>query len=187
MLNVIKIRSNFSLEEILISRWSFFQIITVLLLICSMFVADLFKKNITNSVELNQVGLPLPAYMTILFIVAIVGCFYLITIFQFQKNPSILSHPIWRKMHIITISIFTASLLIFVTLIVVTPLDEWIQKWRGLLYLIMIYFFFLIYWFMLSIVNKYMATTMSKTNKINVSFAGTAFLLIVIIFFLPSI
>lgn len=141
-----------------------------------MFIADLFKKNVTTPMELNQVGLPLPAYVTMLFIVAIVGCFYLITIFQFKKDPGILSHRIWEKMHIITILIFTASLLIFVTLIVVNPLDEWIQKWRGLLYLIMIYFFFLIYWFMLSIVNKYMATTMSKINKIHVSFAGTAFL-----------
>lgn len=175
------------MEAIVISRWSIFQIVTVVLLISSMFIADLFKKDITVPMDSSQMGLPLPAYMTMLFIVVIIGCFYLITIFQFKKNPIMLSHSIWRKMHIITIVIFTISLLTFMALVVFTPLDEWIQTWRGLLYLIMTYFLFLIYWFILSIVNKYSKTNMPKINKIHFSFVGTALLLIVIIFFLPAV
>lgn len=175
------------MEGIIISRWSFFQIIVVLLLISSMFVADIFNQNISTPMGSNQIVLPLPAYMTMLFIILIVGCFYLITIFQFKKNSIILSHSIWNKMHIITSVIFSVSLLIFITLAVITPLDEWIQKWRGLLYLIITYFLFLIYWFILSIVNKYTKNNTPKMHKIHYSFVGTALLLIIIIFFLPSV
>ena len=152
-----------------------------------MFLADLFNENISVPMSSNQIGLPVPAYMTILFIIVIIGCFYLITIFQFKKKSTILSHSIWNKMHIISSLIFIFSIFILMVLVVGTPLDEWIQKWRWILYLIINYFLFLIYWFILSLVNKYGSKTITKPKKIYFSFLWTVLLLILVIFFLPAI
>ncbi|PWA10667.1 hypothetical protein DCC39_10890 [Pueribacillus theae] len=166
-------------------KWTFFQIITLLFLVIAMFCADLYKKDIAVPMSSNSYLIFKPIFLAMLFIIIVVGCFYLITIFQNEKK-TIMSHPIWSKMHIISLLIFGISTFIFIVLAITSPLAEWVQEWRWILYFIICYFLFLIYWLVLSIINKY-STSITTKKKIHLSYLTTVLILFFIIFFLPSI
>ncbi|CEG27168.1 hypothetical protein BN1002_02024 [Bacillus sp. B-jedd] len=81
-------------------------------------------------------------YITFIIVTVILTCFYLIFIFEAKKRNSILERSFWNLMPKISISVGVLSIILFLVGGTVGPIMTWVEQWRSLLYVFLIYFLF---------------------------------------------
>lgn len=137
-----------------LSRWTYLQIIILILLGILPFLSETFNQGISVPIGGSPVATLGPMFMTILFLVLVLGGFNLFLFLQLRKSTTFLSHPAWDKMHILLIFIMVISLVVFISAFFMTPLSELLQNVRWGIYLILYYFLFLFNLIVLSLIHR---------------------------------
>ncbi|WP_277674572.1 hypothetical protein [Piscibacillus halophilus] len=161
------------------SRWTFYQCLIIIALIILAFIVDQFSQDIAIPVSSSEDETITPMLMTLLFISIVVGLCSLWMYFQTKKSSTFLQHQFWDKMPGIITVIFSVTLIIFLTLFMLTPLQD--QRW--FMYVMIYYFLYMINLLVLSVIHV-SKKELPNPNKILYSGITTVFALFVIIFFI---
>jgi len=164
------------------SRWTFYQIITLLFLGGVPFLAEIFNQSISVPVGVSAVNTMGPMLMTILFLALILGGFNLFLFLQSRKSTTFLSHPAWEKMHVLLILIGGISLIIFISAFFMSPLNEVLENTRWGVYLILYYFFFIFNLIVLSLIHKVKKDSIANERKVRFLFIVSLLILIFTIY-----
>src|SRR5699024_1012426 len=167
----------------LFSRWTLFQVITIIILVVVSFIADMFKKDIGESFSSSN-ATNTPVLMTSLFIVLVIGLLSLLMYFQTKKSDTFLRHRLWDKMHILMPVLFVISLVVVFSFFLIDPLSDITENNRWIIYVFIYYILFLINTTVLAIIHKAKRNTISNENKVTYSFVWTSLGLLAVIFIL---
>ena len=151
----------------------------ILVLIVLLYFVNGFGISIAITGGMDNEGRIFRSLLTAGVLIAFVGCIYLIMYFQQKKNPGMLRHPIWSKMPILTFVVGFISIVLFLSLGTFGPLMEWIDHLKWLLYVLAIYFIWLFFLFIMSIIVKFKR---SQNRVLDLTFAWTCIVLLVSIF-----
>lgn len=167
----------------LFSKWTLFQGAAIFGMVSLIFIAEIFSLQISRILSSG----PYISFLLVLtFILIGSSLISLFLIFHSKKSDLFLSHPLWEKMNILLAFLFILSILIFIIVVIFTPLSDVIVTNRWILYLFIFYFLFLLNLFVLSIIHK-VKRNLSKEKKIELSFVWTVLSIIILIFLIPSI
>ncbi|WP_102263275.1 hypothetical protein [Mesobacillus jeotgali] len=158
-------------------KWFLLQILTLGAIGILMAVLELNEGNRIVSSSANWT----PAnniYITFFIVTVVLSCFYLIFLFEAKKNNNIFKRPFWNVMPKITISVGVLSIILFLVGGTVGPIMSWVEQWRSLLYVFLIYFLFLIFLFIFSIEHK----KQRNNNRINKTIL-TSYIWTIVLFF----
>ena len=112
---------------------------------------------------LNAYGTPLDNNRALYVIGGIVmitiSWVYVITYFQIEKYPHLLTHAIWRKMPVILFLLGICSCVIFFCLALTGSFLQWMDDWQLFLYITIVYFLMLYFYFIMSLVRKFSKAT----------------------------
>lgn len=147
------------------------------------FIADYYVKNIYFSI--NDAGLQqLMMFTAIAFILFICNLF----IFNYaEENPKkFMQHKVWEKMFIFILILLAISILIFITVFFIPPLQSFISSQSWIMLIVIFYFLFLINLFVLSIIHKIVQDSMVIRRKIVITWASSSLLVALILFVLPT-
>ncbi len=163
-----------------LSRWTFFQALTLLGLTALLIIADLLKYQFSNpAISANQ-----QLALTLSFLFIVIGFISLLLYFQTKKSVLFLTHPLWDKMNVIVIIILVLSMIVFV--IAANPVMALVERFRFMLYIFIYYFVYLVNLLVLSFVHKYAKPTTTKAQKVATAFWSTCFLVVFIQFVLGA-
>ncbi|MFA1819967.1 hypothetical protein ACDX78_07210 [Virgibacillus oceani] len=165
------------------SRWTLFQGVIIALLAVVAFIADIFKKDIAVPIN-SSTGTSGQMLMTFLFIVVVIGLLSLLMYFQTEKSDTFLKHPLWDKMYILMPILFAISLVVILSILLIEPLNHFVQNNRWVLYVFIYYVLFLLHVAVLALIHKAKKNIITNQNKIKYSFIWTTFALFVILFML---
>ncbi|ANB58025.1 putative membrane protein [Anoxybacillus sp. B7M1] len=104
-----------------------------------------------------------------------------------RQNHHFMKHKIWNKMHIIILCLLIASFFAFVVLFSTTSWSQLIQNQIWLLYIIIFYFLYFINLFILSVIHQLAANNIPVEKKLMMTWLVASLLVVLIIFFIPSI
>ncbi|RCW63886.1 hypothetical protein DFR57_11511 [Saliterribacillus persicus] len=121
-------------------------------------------------------------YITFIIVTVVLSCFYLIFLFEAKKSNNILERSFWNLMPKISISVGVLSIILFLVGGTVGPIMAWVEQWRSLLYVFLIYFLFLIFLFIFSIEHKKQRNNNRINKTIFTSYIWTIVLFFVIFF-----
>ena len=121
-------------------------------------------------------------YITFIIVTVVLSCFYLIFLFESKKSNNILERSFWNLMPKISISVGVVSIILFLVGGTVGPIMTWVEQWRSLLYVFLIYFLFLIFLFIFSIEHKKQRNNNRINKTILTSYIWTIVLFFVIFF-----
>lgn len=169
-------------ETMFFSRWTFYQILTLIFLVGLPFLAEIFNQSISIPVGVSVVSTMGPMLMTILFLALVLGGFNLFLFLQSRKSTTFLSHPAWEKMHILLILMGVTSLIIFLSAFFMSPLNEVLQNARWGVYLILYYFLFIFNLIVLSLIHKVKKDSIANERKVGFSFIVSLLILIFTIY-----
>lgn len=162
-------------------RWSLYSILATILLAFVIILVEGSQFDIAVSSQINQTEVFIRKLLPMGFILAITAWIYLLLYAQLQKHPDMFQHRIWQKMPVFLFIIGTLSILIFMMLGFFGPLMYWVRGSYWLNDVFIIYFIFLLFLFVLSVVQK----DVTPDNKaVHISFLWTTVILVVVIFFL---
>lgn len=147
------------------------------------FIADYYVKNIYFSI--NDAGLQqLMMFTAIAFILFICNLFILN---YAKENPNkFMRHKVWEKMFIFILILLAISILIFITVFFIPPLQSFISSQSWIMLIVIFYFLFLINLFVLSIIHKIVQDSMVIRRKIVITWASSSLLVALILFVLPT-
>lgn len=156
------------------SKWTFYQLLGLIALIVLFIFTEGLKKNFSASSSSN-----LSLVSTAGMIFLLVTWLYLMFYFQLKKKPQIMDHKVWKFMPLLVVGVLFLSMVTLMLLLMMGPMDEWVEQWRGLIYGMMMYFILLFYFFVIALVHK---LSDSKDNVIHHSYLWTLGLLLIVIF-----
>ncbi|WNF38329.1 hypothetical protein RJD24_07860 [Bacillaceae bacterium IKA-2] len=153
-------------------KWTIFQVITVIFLTLFMFIIEELSGNRNIQTSNGEWVAVYPSYSLFIVYLFVIGCFYLLFLFEAKKSKNVYSHKIWKLMPMLCVVIGIVSAIFFIIGGIATPLFEWVQQWRFLLYLFFIYFMFLVFLFIFSIEHKRHSFKQSVEKTVHISFFG---------------
>lgn len=161
------------------SKWTLYQLLIILVFVVSLYFVNAFGASVAITGDTSNSGRVFKSLLTAGVLIALVVCINLIMYFQQKNYPNMLNHPIWSKMPILTFAVGFISIVLFLSLGTFGPLMEWIDHIRWLLYLLAIYFVWLFFLFVMSIIVKVKRT---KAHVLDLTFGWTCIILLVTIF-----
>ncbi|HLR03265.1 MAG TPA: hypothetical protein VK111_11030 [Virgibacillus sp.] len=99
-----------------------------------------------------------------------------------KKKRVLLEHPVWRKMPIICIVVGVLSVILFIIGGTVGSITVWIEQWRFLLYVFLVYFLFLVFLFIFSVEHKKQTASRKTVTTIHISLVWTLLMFFVLFF-----
>jgi amino acid transporter len=166
-------------------KWTIVQVITLIFLTLFMFILEEVSGNRTVQPSNGEWVAVYPSYSLFIVYLMVLGCFYLLFLFEAKKNKNVYSHKIWKLMPRLCVVIGIVSAILFIIGGIATPLFEWVQQLRFLLYLFFTYFMFLVFLFIFSIEHKRHNFKQSLEKTVHISFFWIVVLVMGIFFFLP--
>lgn len=138
----------------LLSRWTMLQFATLGLLIGFVVYVEFLRTNRTVEVTgaMTPVNNPIE---TLLFVSAVLSCFYLFFLLEAKKGTDVFERSFWQRMPIATVIIGSSSFVIFISAVFLGDLFSIMQDNRFFLYVIILYFMFLLFLFVFSMVLKF--------------------------------
>lgn len=164
-------------------KWSLYQILMVFLIIVSMWLLEYTSENTSNQPVSEGWTAVNSAFDTFFIVALVVTFFYLIFLFEAKKEKSFLNHSIWSVMPKICIAIGILSVILFIIGGTMGPIMTWVEQWRSLLYVFLVYFLFLIFLFIFSLEHKKQRSSQQSEKTIHTSYIWTL-LLFFFLFFL---
>jgi len=163
-------------------KWSLYQILMIPLIVIFMWLLEYTSGNRTNRVVSGEWTAVNSPYDTFLIIACVITFFYLIFLFEAKKNKSFLNHSIWDIMPGVCVAVGILSFILFIVGGTVGPIMAWVEQWRPLLYVFLIYFLFLVFLFIFSIEHKKQRFSQQHEKTIHISFIWTLLLFFVLFF-----
>ncbi|AOM83511.1 hypothetical protein [Salisediminibacterium beveridgei] len=170
-----------------LSKWHFYQGLTVAALIGIFILAELIRGTMNPGASAQASGQVNSGIPLILFVGIVVGCFYLIFLFETKKENNLFVHDVWRKMPFIVFGVGAVSLIIFMIAFATGPLFHWTQDWGYLIYGLMSYFIFLVFVFVFSVVSKNRDHEERDEKTAHLAYLWTLGLILVPIFLIPPV
>jgi hypothetical protein len=134
-------------------KWTLYQVLTILTLIILLFFVDV--GDIPINVSPGNDGM---AYILMLlgamFIFGVTGCAYLLLMLQLQKKPDLFQARFWKSAPILLLIIGVISITVYLMLGMSGSLFEWVDGHRWIMYVLLVYFIWLFYFWIVSIVNR---------------------------------
>ncbi|QOY35514.1 hypothetical protein AWH56_022990 [Anaerobacillus isosaccharinicus] len=135
-------------------KWSIFQVVTVSFIFLFMWFLEHISGNRTIQPSNGEWTAVNSSYMTFLILALVVSCFYLLFLFEAKKAKTIFESSVWSRMPKICIIGGALSAILFIIGGTLGPIFEWVQQWRFLLYIFLVYFLLLVYVFIFSVEHK---------------------------------
>ncbi|MDQ0353049.1 putative membrane protein [Alkalibacillus filiformis] len=158
-------------------RYTIYQVIVLAGLVLLAFVTEQLETfGVNDGSEFFLYIIGLLAYIAI-----VVSCFSLIFYWQTKKSETFLIHPIWEKMPILITIVFFLSAVVLIFLMEFGGY-QLVSEYRGLMYLLIYYFIFLLNIMGVAIVYKVSQDKLSKRQIIERSGVWTVGVLTVIWF-----
>ena len=162
----------------MLSKWTFFQMLVIVGLGVVAFVAEQFSSKIAvPSISANQQGI-----LTLSFILIVVGLLSLLLFFQTKKSETFLVHRLWQKMPILLLIILSVSIVAMIAL--VNPITELVERFRFVLYVIIYYIIYLTNLLVVSFVHKNADSSTTNERKVSTGFWWTCFIFVALQFIL---
>jgi hypothetical protein len=166
--------SFFIVMGVICVKWLGLQIITVIFLVCLMWLLELFSDKRTHLIT-GQFSAINSSFITFIIVGLVITCFYFIFLFESKKKSNFLQSTKWASMPKLCVGLGVLSVILFLIGGTMGPLGTLVDHWRSLIYVFMIYFLFLIYLFIFSIEFK-----KEKSKKsIHISYLWTMILFFV--------
>ncbi|GEN45571.1 hypothetical protein [Alkalibacillus haloalkaliphilus] len=158
-------------------RYTIYQVIVLAGLVLLAFVTEQLEAvGVSDGSGIFLYIIGLLAYMAI-----VVGCFSLIFYWQTKKSETFLIHPIWEKMPVIISIVFFLSA-VFLIFLMEFGGYELVSEYRGLMYLLIYYFIFILNVMVVAMVYKTSRSELTKRQIIERSGILTVGVLAVIWF-----
>lgn len=104
-----------------------------------------------------------------------------------QKEKQFMQHPIWNKMFIILLVWLMISFVVFLLLFFLTPLEDLINQYAWIMFLVVYYFLFFTNLFVLSIVHRMLDSSVKVEKKLLITWISSSLVIAIFLFVLPSI
>ncbi len=155
-----------------------YQVLTILTLIILLAFVDVgdIPINVTPGNDRMAFILMLLGAM---FIFGVTGCAYLLLMLQLQKKPDLFHGRFWKSAPILLLIIGIVSITVYLMLGMSGSLFEWVDEQRWIMYGLLVYFIWLFYFWIVSIVNR---QTRDKQKVPGYSFGIGVVVLLIIIF-----
>ncbi len=155
-------------------KLSIFQIVITLIFILTLIIIHF---------SLDRLGIPTNdnrmMYLSGGVIFITISWLYIITSLQINKKPRFLEFPVWKKIPIIIGIITLLSIFGLFTFASFDIFSELLDKWRGLLYIIIIYFIILYFYFVMSLVYRFSET---KNKVIHYTYTWSLLIILITVF-----
>lgn len=166
------------------TSYLFKQVTGLITLIIFTFVAHYYVRHIY--LEINNTVL-----QQLLMIIAISFLFFVFNqlIYNYAKKnqDKFMKHKVWDKMFFIIFICLSVSIVIFITLFFITPLQALISSQQWIMLIIMYYFLFLLNLFILSIVHKVVNKSTTVEKKLLLTWGSSTIVIFLVLFLLPSL
>ncbi len=134
-------------------KWTLYQVLTILTLIILLFFVDV--ADVPISVTPGNEGMTFVVTLLVaLFILGVTGCAYLLLMLQLQKKPDLFQARFWKSAPILLLIIGVVSITVYLMLGMSGSLFEWVDGHRWIMYALLVYFIWLFYFWIVSIVNR---------------------------------
>lgn len=163
-------------------KWSIYQLLMVSLIILFMWYLEYINENRIVQPSSGEWAAVNSVYVTFLIIALVITGFYLIFLFEAKKENSFLQRPIWNVMPKVTVVVGVFSIVLFLVGGTIGPIMNWVEQWRSLLYVFLVYFLFLIFLFIFSFEHKRERRRQRSEKTVHVSYVWTIALFFVLFF-----
>ncbi|MDW4525343.1 hypothetical protein R3398_03020 [Rossellomorea marisflavi] len=130
-----------------------YQVLTIITLIILLFFVDVGDIPINVTPGMNGMAFIL-MLLGALFILGVTGCAYLLLMLQLQKKPDLFQARFWKSAPILLLIIGIISITVYLMLGMSGSLFEWVDEQRWIMYGMIVYFIWLFYFWIVSIVNR---------------------------------
>jgi heme/copper-type cytochrome/quinol oxidase subunit 2 len=154
----------------------------ILFIVISMWLLEFASEDSTVQSTSGEWTTVISSYGSFFIVALIVTFIYFIFLFEAKKDNSLLIHPIWRKMPKISVIIGILSVILFIVGGTVGPVMSWVEQWRSLFYVFLVYFLFLVFLFIFSFENKKQRASQQSQKSIHISYIWTLLLFFVLYF-----
>lgn len=154
-------------------KWSIYQVLTISFIILFMWFLEYINRNRTIQPSAGEWTAVNSVYVTFLIIALVVTCFYFIFLFEAKKENSFLQRSVWNIMPKVTVMVGTFSIVLFLIGGTIGPIMNWVEQWRSLLYVFLIYFLFLIFLFIFSFEHKQERLNQRSEKTVHISYIWT--------------
>ncbi|WP_442637215.1 hypothetical protein [Rossellomorea marisflavi] len=134
-------------------KWTMYQVLTIITLIILLFFVDVGDIPINVTPGMNGMAFIL-MLLGALFILGVTGCAYLLLMLQLQKKPDLFQARFWKSAPILLLIIGIISITVYLMLGMSGSLFEWVDEQRWIMYGMIVYFIWLFYFWIVSIVNR---------------------------------
>lgn len=134
-------------------KWTMYQVLTIITLIILLFFVNVGDIPINVTPGMNGMAFIL-MLLGALFILGVTGCAYLLLMLQLQKKPDLFQARFWKSAPILLIIIGVISITVYLMLGLSGSLFEWVDGHRWIMYVLLVYFIWLFYFWIVSIVNR---------------------------------
>lgn len=163
-------------------KWSLYQIIMILLIVVSMWLLEYTSEGSTVHSTSGEWTTVISSYSTFFIVALVVTFIYFIFLFEAKKDKSLLNHPIWTNMPKISAIVGILSVILFIVGGTIGPIMIWVEQWRSLFYMFLVYFLFIIFLFIFSFEHKRQRASQLSQRSIHISFIWTLLLFFVLYF-----
>ena len=163
-------------------KWLLYQLLMAGLVIIFIGVLEYISRNRVIHINSGEWTTVISSNSIFIVIGVIVTFIYLIFLFEAKKEKSFFNHKVWNNMPKISGIVGVASIFLFI-LGGLGTINSWVEQWRSLLYIFLVYFLFLIFLFIFSFEHKKQRVTQHNQKAIHLVYLWTL-LLFLFTFFL---
>lgn len=154
-------------------KWSFYQLGMFLFLVIAMWLLEYSSENRAVQSASGEWTVVISSYGTFVAVSLVLTFIYFIFLFEAKKDKSLLHHPIWANMPKVTVIVGVLSVILFIVGGTIGPIMIWIEQWRSLLYVFLVYFLFLLFLFIFSSEHKKERASQHSQKSIHISYIWT--------------
>jgi heme/copper-type cytochrome/quinol oxidase subunit 2 len=171
------------------AKWSTFQVLIVANMILFMFMLERMVSSHTFQPPTAGVGVGAvnTGFSTILVYTIILLGLYLLFLFEAKKNRALFRHRAWLKMPQLTLLIALIAASIFILMATMGPLFNWVMQYRFLLYIVGVFFLFMTFLFVFSLIHKRRFHHPHVESSVHWSLVWTALVFMGTFFVFPSL
>ncbi|MDV2684590.1 hypothetical protein RYX56_09425 [Alkalihalophilus lindianensis] len=169
------------------AKWSTFQVLIVANMILFMFMLERMVSSHTFQPPTAGGGAVNTGFSTLLVYTIILLGLYLLFLFEAKKNRALFAHSAWLKMPQLTLLIAIVAASAFIGLATMGPLFNWVLHVRFLLYIVGVFFLFITFLFVFSLIHKRRFHHRHVESSVHWSLIWTILVFIGTFFVFPSL
>ncbi|MFA9557960.1 hypothetical protein ACERII_11690 [Evansella sp. AB-rgal1] len=165
-------------------KWTILQLITASLIFINMWSIEYLSKTRNHLPSTGEWTATNSSNTTFFIIVLVITCFFLIFIFESKKRNSFFEHSVWNIIPKLCGIVGVLSIILFLLGGTMGPIMIWVEQWRSLIYVFLVYFLFLLFLFMFSFEHKRKRFEQKTEKTLVISYMWTLVLFFTVFFLL---